>query len=429
MFVQSEVDEILKKNNIVDVVREYAELKKGDKSYIGKCLFDDKGIEGMVVNEDKQIFHCVCCGVNGNVADFLMQKNNINFPDAIKMLADRVGSPMPSLAPENKESRRLLDLNKEAAKFYNKMLSEGKYKEGLSYLKDTRHLSDKTIKQFALGYAPKGNLLKKHLNGLGYTDTEIINAGLAKEHPKYGVQDCFYNRVIFPVVTSDREVVGFGGRVMGDGEPKYLNTRETDVFHKKENLYGFNRAFKFDKMIFCEGYLDVISMQQAGYKCAVASLGTAITPEQVKMAGDREIYLAYDNDEAGKKATAKALNIVLSQGKSGKVIDLSPCKDPDEYITKFGSDKFSDRVYNSKDGIVFLIEQVIEKYPDKESWKDDEFKEDMLKVINAISDPSERDKVTAYFNKIEEPPKLDITESPEEQGEYNITVTFDDIER
>jgi len=365
MYYSDEViEEVRMKNDIVDVISGYVHLKKKGSSYFGLCPFHNERSPSFSVSRDKQMYYCFGCGAGGNVYTFLMEYERYSFQEAVQTLAQRAGVSLPQtdLAQTRRRDShraRLLEVNKEAATYFYYMLRRREGEPGLSYLRG-RGLSDETIHKFGLGFATKyGDALARYLKGKGYEDELLKEAGLCTVEEKYGIHDKFWNRVIFPIQDMNHRVIGFGGRVMGDGTPKYLNSPETPVFDKSRNLYGLNfaRSSREGNMILCEGYMDVIAMHQAGFGQAVASLGTAFTEGQAGLIGryTKDVLLAYDSDGAGVKAALRALGILKRAGLSGRVIDLKPCKDPDELIKTLGADVFRERIREAENGFFFEL--------------------------------------------------------------------------
>lgn len=329
------VEEVRQRNDIVDVISGYVGLQKRGSNYVCCCPFHGEKTPSFYVSRSKQIYKCFGCGEGGNVTSFVMKYENCTFPEALKILADKAGIKLPeaeySQEAKRRENRRqkLLAVNKEAAKFYYYQLRCERGTKAREYL-DKRALSEETRKNFGLGYAPiKGEELLIYLRQKGYTDDLIRDVGLAKVDERRGTVTQFWNRVIFPIQDINHRVIGFGGRIMGadDKGPKYLNSPETEIFDKSRNLYGMNyaRTARTGNIILCEGYMDVISMHQAGFTQAVASLGTAFTPGQAGLIKKytKDVLLAYDSDGAGVKAALRAIGILKDAGMSGK---LSICR-------------------------------------------------------------------------------------------------------
>ena len=360
------VEEIRSKNDIVDVISSYVRLQKKGSSYFGLCPFHNEKSPSFSVSRQKQMYYCFGCGAGGNVFTFLMEYEYYSFVEALKYLADRAGVELPEPEYSGEAKKRadtkaiLLEINKAAAQYFYVQLLRPQGGHALTYLKD-RKLSDDTIKAFGLGYSNKySDDLYKYLKSKGYKDDMISQAGLISIDEKYGVHDKFWNRVMFPIMDVNSRVIGFGGRVMGDAKPKYLNSPETIIFDKSRNLYGLNRARKSRKPYFllCEGYMDVISLHQAGFTNAVASLGTALTPGHAALIKRyvNEVYLTYDSDEAGTKAALRAGPILREVGITAKIIRMEPYKDPDEFIKNLGAEAFEERIQKARNGFMFSLE-------------------------------------------------------------------------
>ncbi len=395
------VEEIRMKNDIVDVVSGYVRMQKKGANHWGCCPFHNEKTPSFAVNGAKQMYHCFGCGAGGNVFTFVMNYENYTFQEAIKMLADRVGVPLPELeyteemkAKENKRTR-LLEVNKEAGKFfyYQRQMPSGEI--GNNYLKK-RELSDETMKKFALGYSGKsGQELVKYLKQKGFEDSLIIEAGLATFSERNGLSSQFCNRVMFPIMDIHNRVIGFGGRVMGDGEPKYLNSPETPVFDKRRNLYGLNfaRTSRTGNMIICEGYMDVIALHQAGFTQAVASLGTAFTAEQANLLKryTENVLLAYDSDGPGTKAALRAIALLKDAGLTAKVINMQPHKDPDEFIKAKGTEAFQKCLDNAENSFFFEVRILQRDYDLKDPESKTKFYREIAKKLCNFSDDVERE--------------------------------------
>jgi len=347
-FSDSFLDEVRARCDIVDVISRYTSLAKRGSGYVGLCPFHNEKTPSFSVSRDKQFFHCFGCGVGGDVITFMMKIENLDFPDAVVQLAERAGLPIPTLNENDSLAKRRRDrvyaLNKEAARFFHLCLHSEMGRDALSYL-NSRGLSAATQKNFGLGYSPNAwDGLMKEMTAKGFTKNELIDAGLAVTGKNGSVYDRFRNRVMFPIIDVKGQVLGFGGRVMDDSTPKYLNSPETIVFNKRKNLFALNLAKKTTApaLILAEGYMDVIALHQAGFDCAVASLGTALTEEQVKLISryKKEVIIAYDSDGAGVKATERALELVKPSDLTAKVLRMKDAKDPDEFIKKFGRERF-----------------------------------------------------------------------------------------
>ena len=348
------IEEVRSRNDIVDVISGYVRLQKKGSSYFGLCPFHNEKSPSFSVSRQKQMYYCFGCGAGGNVFTFLMEYENFSFVEAVKFLADRAGIELPEMeySKEAKEKADLkstiLEMNKLAAKYFYVQLKSERGSQAYSYLKN-RELSDETITAFGLGFSNKySDDLYKYLREKGYSEDLIRQAGLINTDERQGVYDKFWNRVMFPIMDVNNRVIGFGGRVMGDGKPKYLNSPETVVFDKSRNLYGLNRARTSRKPYFllCEGYMDVISLHQSGFTNAVASLGTALTAGHAALIKRyvQEVYLTYDSDEAGTRAALRAVPILREAGISAKVVRMDPYKDPDEFIKNLGAEEFEDEL-------------------------------------------------------------------------------------
>lgn len=373
MYYSDEIiEEVRSKNDIVDVISSYVKLQKKGSSYFGLCPFHNEKSPSFSVSREKQMYYCFGCGAGGNVFTFLMEYENYSFQEALKYLADRAGVELPE-AEYSKEAREradqkaiLLEINKVAAQYFYVQLKSPQGAHALSYLKD-RGLSDEMIHSFGLGYSNKySNDLYQYLKSKGYRDELIVKAGLVTVDERYGVSDKFWNRVMFPIMDSNSRVIGFGGRVMGDAKPKYLNSPETMIFDKSRNLYGLNRARSSRKPYFllCEGYMDVISLHQAGFSNAVASLGTALTPGHASLIKRyvKKVYLTYDSDEAGTKAALRAMPILKDVGITARIIRMEPYKDPDEFIKHLGAEAFEERIHKARNGFMFGLEVLERDY-------------------------------------------------------------------
>lgn len=400
LYPQEVIEEVRTRNDIVDVISGYVRLQKKGASHFGLCPFHNEKSPSFSVSQSKQMYYCFGCGAGGNVITFLQQYENATFPEAVKMLADRAGIrlPEPEYSEEIKqrENRRakLLAVNKEAAKYFYYQLRAKQGEQGLTYLKN-RKLSDETIHKFGLGFANKtSDDLSKYLKGKGFPEDLIREAGLAAFDERYGLHDKFWNRVIFPIQDSNHRVIGFGGRVMGDGTPKYLNSPETPVFDKSRNLYGLNfaRSSRKNQFILCEGYMDVITMHQAGYTQAVASLGTAFTAGQatlLKRYAD-EVLLAYDADGAGVKAALRAIGILREAGLTGRVINFAPHKDPDEFIKAEGAEAFEKRLGEAENSFFFEIRILSGEFDLNDPAGKTKFHREIAKKLCNFSEEAER---------------------------------------
>lgn len=375
-FSEDLIEEVRLKNDIVDVISGYVKLQKKGSSYFGLCPFHNEKSPSFSVSRAKQMYYCFGCGAGGNVFTFIMEYENYSFVEAFKMLAGRAGVELPEQEYSKEAKERadlkaiLLEMNKLAAKYFYVQLKTEQGKMAHTYL-NNRGLSEEIITAFGLGYSNKySDDLYKYLKAKGYKDELIAKAGLISVDERRGVYDKFWNRVMFPIMDVNSRVIGFGGRVMGDAKPKYLNSPETEVFDKSRNLYGLNRARTSREKYFliCEGYMDVISLHQVGFINAVASLGTALTTGHASLIKRyvNEVYLTYDSDEAGTKAALRAVPILKEAGISTKIVRMEPYKDPDEFIKNLGAEAFQERIHKAQNGFLFSLE-VLEKGYDMNS--------------------------------------------------------------
>ena len=381
------IEEVRQKNDIVDVVSQYVRLTRRGSTYFGLCPFHNEKTPSFSVTPGKQMYYCFGCGAGGNVYNFIMEYENYTFGEALKHLADRAGVELPKIeysreVREKAEQRaELLEINKQAAQYYYYQLRTEGGKIGYQYLSG-RGLSEETMRKFGLGYSDKfGGGLYTFLKSKGYSDERLRESGLFNVDERHGMYDKFWNRVIFPIMDVNNRVIGFGGRVMGDGKPKYLNSPETKIFDKSRNLYGLNiaRTTRKKYLILCEGYMDVISMHQAGFTNAVASLGTALTSGHASLMRryTKEVLLTYDSDEAGQKAALRGIPILRGAGLRPKVVNLAPYKDPDEFIKAEGMEAFEKRLENAMNYFLFEV-QVLEKEYD---FNDPESKTEFYRAI------------------------------------------------
>ena len=371
MYYSDEIiEEVRMRNDIVDVISGYVRLQKKGSSYFGLCPFHNEKSPSFSVSPSKQMYYCFGCGAGGNVFTFIMEYENYTFVEAVKYLAERAGIQLPEeeFSQEQKAAKDLrsllLEIHKKAASFYYYQLRQDCGKPGWDYLRN-RQLSEETIKAFGLGYSDKySDSLYKYLKSKGYKDQILMEAGLFTSDERYGIHDKFWNRVMFPIMDVNNRVIGFGGRVMGDAKPKYLNSPETKIFEKSRNLYGLNIARKSrrDYLIVCEGYMDVISLHQAGFTNAVASLGTALTSGHASLMSRyaKDVILCYDSDEAGIRAAMRGIPILREAGIRPRVASLSPYKDPDEFIKAQGPEAFEARMGEAENYFMFQV-RILEK--------------------------------------------------------------------
>lgn len=394
------VEEIRQRNDIVDVVSEHVKLKRTGNNHMGLCPFHNEKSPSFSVSGQKQMYHCFGCGVGGNVFTFVMEYENYSFVEALKYLAERVNIALPEqeYSEEAKKKKdlkgQLLEINRQAAKYFFYQLKSERGTIAYEYLTN-RKLSDETISKFGLGYSNKySNDLYQYLKQLGYSDEILKQSGLVSIDETKGAYDKFWNRVMFPIMDVNNRVIGFGGRVMGEGEPKYLNSPETLLFDKSRNLYGLNvaRTSRKHNMLICEGYMDVIALHQAGFTNAVASLGTTFTGLQANLLKryTSEVLLTYDSDGAGTKAALRAIPILKEAGLSTKVINMKPYKDPDEFIKALGADEFQKRIDEAQNSFYFEIEVLERDYDLNDPEQKTKFFNEVAKKLLVFTEEIER---------------------------------------
>ena len=394
------IEEVRQKNDIVDVVSQYGKLTRKGSSYFGLCPFHNEKTPSFSVTPGKQMYYCFGCGAGGNVFNFIMEYENYTFGEALKHLADRAGVELPKIEysrevrEKAQERAELLEINKQAAQYFYYQLRTEKGAQGYQYLTG-RGLSEETMRKFGLGYSDKfGGGLYQFLKSKGYGDDRLRESGLFNVDERHGMYDKFWNRVIFPIMDVNNRVIGFGGRVMGDGKPKYLNSPETKIFDKSRNLYGLNvaRTTRRKYLILCEGYMDVISMHQAGFTNAVASLGTALTSGHASLLKryTQEVLLLYDSDEAGVRAALRAIPILREAGVNSRVVNLRPYKDPDEFIKNLGAEAFEERLEQASDSFMFRVSIAESEFPMEEPQGQNRFFERCAEMLLELKDELER---------------------------------------
>ena len=400
------LDEIRDRADIVDLIGEYVDLKRSGSNYMGLCPFHSEKTPSFSVSPSKSIFKCFGCGVGGDVITFIMKRENLNFPEAVEFLAEKYNVRLSEYKDENKEARdkrnRLYDINREAAMhFLNNLSSSPKAQK---YLRD-RGLSDKTIRAYGLGYSKDSwTDLYDHLTKLGYKEEELLNLNLISKSKNGNYIDRFRDRVMFPIINRNNKVIAFGARGFGDAKPKYLNSRETPIFHKGSNLFNMNiisRESSRQRIILVEGYMDVISLYNSGINYSVASLGTSLTEDQAaiikKMAKD--IYICYDSDKAGINATSRAIDIFLSKSCKPKIIELEGGLDPDDFIKKYGMEGFENKIKSAISYIDFKIKILRENFNLEEAEGLSNFTLESAKILSSIKNPIERDIFVKEFSK------------------------------
>lgn len=400
------LDEIRDRADIVDLIGEYVDLKRSGSNYMGLCPFHSEKTPSFSVSPSKSIFKCFGCGVGGDVITFIMKRENLNFPEAVEFLAEKYNVRLSEYKDENKEARdkrnRLYDINREAAMhFLNNLSSSLKAQK---YLRD-RGLSDKTIRAYGLGYSKDSwTDLYDHLTKLGYKEEELLDLNLISKSKNGNYIDRFRDRVMFPIINKNNKVIAFGARGFGDAKPKYLNSRETPIFHKGSNLFNMNiisRESSRQRIILVEGYMDVISLYNSGINYSVASLGTSLTEDQAaiikKMAKD--IYICYDSDKAGINATSRAIDIFLSKSCKPKIIELEGGLDPDDFIKKYGMEGFENKIKSAISYIDFKIKILRENFNLEDPEGLSNFTLESAKILSSIKNPIERDIFVKEFSK------------------------------
>lgn len=394
------VEEVRQRTDITDLIGSYVRLQKKGANYMGLCPFHNEKSPSFSVSPGRQMYHCFGCGVGGNAFTFVMEYENYTFVEALKYLAERAGVKLPEIEYSEEAKRaadlksRIFEANKLAAKYFVYQLRTDQGKPAYDYFKK-RGLTEETIKKFGLGYSSKfSDSLYKYLKQQGYEDSFLKETGLVTLDESRGGRDKFWNRAMFPIMDANNKVIAFGGRVMGDGTPKYLNSPETKIFDKSRNLYGLNYAKLSRKpyMLICEGYMDVISLHQAGFTNAVASLGTALTGLQANLLSryTKEVYLTYDSDGAGVKAALRAIPIMKEAGISVKVVDMKPYKDPDEFIKALGAEEYQRRIDNATGSFFFELQVMEQGYSFDDPEQKTKFFHEVAKKLLGFSDEIER---------------------------------------
>lgn len=412
--------------DIVQVVSDYLPLKKSGANYVGLCPFHNEKTPSFTVSEQKQFFHCFGCGTGGDAVTFIMNKENLSFPEAVRFLGDKLGIEIEERAPIDKERvkerDRAYEINKETARFFYENLTRNQ--KVINYLYK-RNINNKIIKQFGLGYAlDNWNALYKHLSSKGYLNKEIEELGLiGKRADNNGYYDKFRNRVIFPIIDARSRVIGFGGRVLDDTMPKYLNSQETSVFSKGNHLYGLNLLNKFSnrkRILLVEGYMDLIALFSHGINYGVASLGTALTDRQAKLLKryGENVYICFDSDLAGINATNKAIQVLLNEGINPKIVMLDNYKDPDDFLKSEGIEEFEKRIGDALNYIDYGIYINKQKYDITQSEGKIKFTIEIAKIIKGLKSPIEKD---VYINKIAK--GLDISKEAIEKEVFGKTIS------
>ena len=401
------LDELIARSDIVDVVSDYVTLTQKGGSYWGLCPFHGEKTASFHVLQDRQLFHCFGCGKGGGVISFVMEMENLPFIDAVRLLAKRANLEFPEGDMDESARRRrarLLSLNREAARYFYSQLHTPRGREGLEYLQ-RRGLSGGIMKRFGLGYAPESwDSLILAMAGKGYDKGDLLEAGLAVSNQKGGIYDRFRNRVMFPIIDLRGDVIGFGGRVLGDGAPKYLNSPDTPVFNKSRNLFALNLAKTSGqgRIILTEGYMDTISLYQAGFDCAVASLGTALTPDHARLISrfTKEVVICYDADQAGIQAADRAIPLLEKTGLKVRVLRVNGAKDPDEYIKTYGAAAFGNLLDRSENYISYNLGQLQSRYDLEDPLQKAEFARAAAEMLSGLTSPVEQEVYAGQVSRV-----------------------------
>lgn len=405
--------ELKGRNSIVDIITPYVNLKRNGTRHTGLCPFHGEKTPSFTVFEETASYYCFGCGAGGDVITFVMKRENLDYMEAVRYLAERVGMPLPEQEGRQAEFRRktrerMLEMHKLAARFFYSYLMSPQGKAGLDYFLG-RGLTKESITRYGLGYAPDSfNALKDHLKSKGYSWEEMLAAGLLAKNERGTLYDKFRNRVMFPVIDLRGNVVAFSGRLLGDGKPKYLNSPDTEIYTKGEIVFGLNLAKNEPEgnLILCEGNLDVVSLSQAGFTGAVAPLGTAFTNVQARVLSKyaKKVVVAFDNDSAGLKATEKALRLLEDQGIPVRVLQMSGAKDPDEFIKTYGKERFAALLQSSRTPIEFRLDKLKAGLDLSDTAMKLEYLRNAVKVLTEIQSAVERD---VYIMKLSR--ELDIS--------------------
>ncbi len=434
------IEEVRSRTDIVDVISRYVNLQKKGSQYFGLCPFHNEKTGSFSVSPQKQMYYCFGCGAGGNVFSFLMAYENMTFKEAVEELAPKCGVTLPQREMTYQEKQRadkrtrLFEINKEAAAYYYKMLRSPEGQQAMAYF-TKRELTAETLHKFGLGCTSKySDSLYKYLRSKGYEDNILKDCGLVTIDEKRGGHDKFWNRAMFPIFDANGKVVAFGGRVMGEGEPKYLNSPETEIFNKSKTLFGlyFARKTRREQFILCEGYMDVISLHQAGFDNAVASLGTALTEGHAGMLKRyvKDVYLSYDSDGAGQKAALRAIPILKNAGISCRIINMSPYKDPDEFIKALGPEEYEKRILNAENSFMYQVRMKEKNYDLTDPEKKSDFQKEVARMIvtefpTQLERENYTESVAARFNI----PKAALGKYILELGQSGITAKSSSVSR
>ena len=401
------VEEVRQRSDVVDIISSYVNLKRTGSNYVGLCPFHNEKTASFSVSPSKQMYYCFGCGAGGNVFTFLMEYENLTFVEALERLAEQAGMELPEKGNSETDRKRrdlrdsILEVNKLAANYYFACLKSEQGKIGYEYL-TKRELKPETIVRFGLGFAGKGGSpLYQYVKSKGYPDSVLKETGLFTYDEKRGVYDKFWNRVMFPILDRNNRVIAFGGRVMGDAKPKYLNSPETMVFDKSRNLYGLNfvHGKQGEGMIICEGYMDVIALHQAGFTNAVASLGTAFTSQHCSLLKRYTdlVYLCYDSDGAGVKAAMRAIPMLKEAGIRVKVINMRPYKDPDEFMKGLSPEAFKERIEQAKSSFFYEVDNLMKEYDMNDPESKTSFMNEVAKKCLTFDNEIERTNYMEAF--------------------------------
>ena len=400
---QDKIDEIKSVADIVSVIGDYVELKRAGSNYVGLCPFHNEKTPSFSVSPSKGIFHCFGCGVGGDVISFIMQKEGLSYPEAIKFLADKLGI-LVETNEVNKEKyehrKKLFEINNEAKLFYYKNLLINDVPK--DYIKK-RNLNNNLINKFIIGYADGKNSLYRHLLQKGYQKDDIIEVGLINQDEKGNVYDKFRNRLMFPIIDIRGNVIGFGGRSLADSRAKYMNSPQSLAYDKSKNVYGVSNlknSTKVGKIILVEGYMDVISLTNYGFDYAIASLGTSLTHDQAKLIKRycKNIYICYDGDSAGQKATSRAIEIFKEQDISPNIIVIPDNMDPDDYIKQYGNESFDRLIDNAVDSVIYEYKKILQKYDINDVKEKIQLIDDLTTLLSKLDREVIRDEYIKRFS-------------------------------
>ncbi len=413
MIRKETIEQVLMRNDIESVIGSYVTLKRAGSNLKGLCPFHSEKTPSFTVYPADNSFYCFGCGAGGDAITFIRKRENLDYPDAVEFLAKRAGITIvrdertPISNKPKFDRQRMLQMNVDAAKYYNKCLfsDNPEARAALSYFTENRGLSVATIKHFGLGYAPDSfNLFSRYMLSKGYTYDELVAGFLCGKSDKGGYYDAFRNRVMFPIIDVSGNVIAFGGRVMDNSVPKYKNSSDTPVFKKSRNLFALNfaRHYCSETLILCEGYMDVIAMHAAGFENAVATLGTAITAEQARLISryTKKVIISYDADEAGQKAAMRAIKLLSEVGVDVTILKVPDAKDPDEYIKRFGSDKFRRLLTESKSQFDYNLENILSRYDINLPQEKIKALHEAEKLISETYSSAERDIYIKIVSKI-----------------------------